>query len=120
MPRATRFLNAFNAVEQHLRRSLGHPMGFSWGRLIDSGVREGVLTARHKEFLTSVGYLRNAISHGSYYDGAPIAEPVLQVVQDLERFRDRLLTPPKALDVLTSRTVVVFDYEDGLQKVLDA
>lgn len=47
--------------------------------------------------------LRNAISHGRFYDDRPIAEPVQAVMAEIERLRDQITAPPKALAILGSR-----------------
>jgi CBS domain-containing protein len=95
-----RFLAAFNAIESHFRAGVtlaGNP-GFA--RLLDAYGKKVRLTSRQKDELEAFADLRNAISHKRYFAGRPIAEPVDEVVRDIERMRDLLMSPPTALQAL--------------------
>jgi predicted transcriptional regulator len=63
--------------------------------------------------------LRNAISHARYYDGRPIAEPVLAVVEEIERLRDQIISPPKALAILEGRQACISGPQDPIGAALE-
>jgi len=84
-----------------------------------------VYAARHHlpsaqlDELLDFAALRNAISHGKYYGGRPIAEPTEEVVRDIERLREQILSPPLVLDLLEERQVCVTGPDEPISAVLE-
>jgi CBS domain-containing protein len=77
------------------------------------------LPVRHRNAHAAFAALRNAISHGRYYDGKPVADPVEDVVSQIERLRDMLLAPPLALSVLRPSSVCAGSPEQPISVVLE-
>jgi hypothetical protein len=67
----TRFLAAFNGIEDHLRRVLGADDQAEFERLAQDYAASRHLTRELREALTVFAPLRNAISHGRYYGDVP-------------------------------------------------
>lgn len=92
-----RFLSAFNDIENHVRASLGAAEHEPFGSLAPKFADRKRLPRQQRDALAAFTSLRNAISHGRYYNGQPIAEPVADVVIQIERLRDQFMSPPLAL-----------------------
>ena len=118
MDAGTRFLAAFNEIEDHFRKVLGADEHAEFQRMAQSYAASRHLPREQRDALSAFASLRNAISHGRYYGGRPIAEPVDAVVGQIERLRDRILTPPRALAVLGTREVRSADVTDPVAAVL--
>ncbi|WP_018295618.1 CBS domain-containing protein [Corynebacterium lubricantis] len=118
--RATAFLAAFNDIEDHLRVQLGAKKSDSFRWMVDQAKRRHVLSETHAEDLKEFAELRNAISHGRYTkDLRPIAEPLPEAVEHIERIRDLLQHPPLALEVLGShQKIYTFAPDDDIHDVL--
>jgi predicted transcriptional regulator len=118
-PAATRFLAAFNEIEDHLRRALGADAHVDFGQLTRVFAARRHLLRAQVDALSAFAALRNAISHGRYYDGRPIAEPVPEVVAQIERLRDQITSPPVALTVLRSMEVCSVSPGDPIVRALE-
>ena len=94
-----RFLAAFNDIEDHMRSSLQADQHVEFIRLARDFANRKHLTQRSVTPSVPSASLRNAISHGRYFDGRPIAEPVKEVVEQIERLRDQALTVLGLMDV---------------------
>lgn len=81
--------------------------------------RDRIVTPQQAEDLKEFADLRNAISHGAYKDFIPIAEPLQETVDALERIRDLLLHPPLAMQVLPPQEVVTVSPEDDIRVALE-
>ncbi|WP_248630694.1 CBS domain-containing protein [Corynebacterium striatum] len=68
--------------------------------------------------LKDFGNLRNAIAHGRYYDDEPLASPHPRVVEQLEKLRELLTSPPNALAVLGSSEVVTLEADADIRQAL--
>lgn len=114
---ATAFLAAFNDIEAHLRRSLkARPSdGFKW--MVNLSHRKHGLSDAQRSALMAFSDLRNAISHGEYRDGRPIADPLPETVADIERLARVLIDPPTVLGVLPQRRPVTVTPEDSIEDV---
>jgi CBS domain-containing protein len=115
----SRFLAAFNEIEDHFRNELGvddHAEFMSMAREYAGSRR---LPKEYRDELSAFAALRNAIVHGRYYGGRPIAEPVAEVVDQIERLRDRIVAPPAALRVLSSTDVCTTGPDEPISSALD-
>lgn len=114
---ATAFLGAFNDIEAHLRRDLrAKPSdGFKW--MVNLSHRKHRLSDAQRSALMAFSDLRNAISHGEYRNGRPIADPLPETVADAERLARNLIDPPTVLGVLPDRKPVTVTPEDSVKKV---
>lgn len=119
MDAGVRFLAAFNEIEDHFRSALGvddHAEFVSMAREYAASHR---LPKEYRDELSAFASLRNAIVHGRYYGGRPIAEPVAEVVDQIERLRDRIVAPPTVLAVLGSMAVCTTGPDEPISSALD-
>lgn len=100
---ATRFLELYNHVDQHLRRLEGSsphiPFSEVVGRLSEKMPHVRMLKAE----LSLMGRLRNAIVHEGSGTFRAIAEPRPDFVDEMQRVADRLTQPLRAPDVWVPR-----------------
>lgn len=116
--RAIPFLAAFNDIETHLRTALDAKRSDSFWWMVDRAVDKHLLSRQQGEVLKDYGNLRNAISHGRYHEGEPIAEPHPAVIEDIEMLRGILMDPPRALSILESTDVVTLTPASEVSKAL--
>lgn len=116
--RGARFLAAFNAIENHFRKHTRTAGNTGFAKLLDEYAAKSRLPRAHHEAIKAFADLRNAISHGAYFAGRPIADPVAEVVRDIERVRDLVVSPPTALQVLKSRKVYRLDVRSQVADAL--
>lgn len=102
---AQRFITAFNEIESHFRTAFGVDEHVEFGKLVRDYVATRHLPLKHQDALLAFARLRNAISHEPYRNGRPIADPRLDVVEQIEQLRDLYFKPPIALSVLGQREV---------------
>lgn len=107
--RATRFLQAFNQIEQELRgrveRRETDPKHLSFPMLLE---RSPELTERQVDRLRSFADLRNAIVHNPRdIDDEVIADPRESAVEWLEKQVQIILDPPLVRQVLALRKPTV-------------
>ncbi|WP_334169259.1 hypothetical protein, partial [Timonella senegalensis] len=99
--RAQRFLSAFSAIEdilstqQNLRNTTEDWTPFS--TLVHNSE---TLLHSHKEQLKRLAKLRNAIAHGDYRNGEPIADPREETVEQIAHIHNLLAKPPLLIDAL--------------------
>ncbi|MGX7728650.1 CBS domain-containing protein [Rhodococcus sp. 2H158] len=116
---AIRFLAAFTAIENH----------FTW-KLQTGDSRAGFVrmaeeyARRHHTrvdlpALRAFADLRNALVHHDYHGGRPVADPVPEIVEAIERLRDKIISPPTVLHVLPQRPLASFGLDDPLRSVLE-
>ncbi|MBW4818840.1 CBS domain-containing protein [Rhodococcus qingshengii] len=115
-----RFINAFNEIETHMRRRLQVDDGVSFVELVVKSQQARRLSASDVEALRAFAKLRNAIQHSRYYDGKPIAEPVLEIVERIENVRQRIINPPNAYGQFRGQRPIAFRRSAELGDVLKA
>lgn len=98
--RAVEFLATFNDIEAFLREELGAKKTDSFKWMARQASQRGIITQDHAADLREFAELRNAISHGEYQDFRPIAEPLPETVQEIQRIRDALIQPALAVGVV--------------------
>lgn len=114
-----RFLAAFNDMEDHFRRILHADDHVDFGELARRYSDRAHLLPEQRQALSAFAGLRNAISHGRYHSGKPIAEPVPDVVEDIERLRDLIKSPPSAVGVMGSMKVASLSPSDPITVALE-
>lgn len=117
--RGTRFIAAFNDIEDHFRSSLRADEHVEFIQLARDYADRRRLPRSQRDALAAFAALRNAISHGRYYGGRPIAEPIEDVVHQIEGLRDQLMRPPTALGVLGPREVKTVQPGDPIGVALE-
>ncbi|MDO4686460.1 MAG: hypothetical protein Q4A92_07900 [Corynebacterium sp.] len=100
MNRATAFIAAFNDIEYYLRKNYGSHNSEGFRTLVRIAMQDQAIPQVHADALFAFADLRNAISHGTYNKGRPIAEPFEDTVSEIEALRDLITTPPTAIGVL--------------------
>jgi CBS domain-containing protein len=100
-----RFLAAFNEIESYFRRTLQVGDHVEFAERARTYANRKRLPRAQRDALSACTSTRNAISHGRYYAGRPITELVSDVIDQIERLRDQLPAPPRALNVLTTREI---------------
>jgi len=103
---AQRFLDAYNNIDYALksRYNLNRAMGFS--DLIRKSVVNNYIVRKYEDDLIDYGRLRNAIIHNSN-ENYVIAEPHDKVVENIEHIEKLLTRPPKVLDTVGQRDVLI-------------
>jgi CBS domain-containing protein len=115
----TRFLSAFNDIEGLFRSRLGADQHVDFAQLEREYGDKYRLPLPHRDALKAFRELRNAIVHGRYFGGRPIAEPVPEVVAEIEHLRSLLMSPPTALAVLGTRDVCVASCDGPIRTALE-
>lgn len=115
----TRFMNAFTAIENLFRSKLRTDEHVDFAQLERAYADKYKLPATHRDALNAFRELRNAIVHKRYYNGKPIAEPVPEVVNEIEGLRRLIESPPNALRVVGARDVCVTRDEEPIGRALE-
>ncbi|MEJ5927159.1 CBS domain-containing protein [Corynebacterium sp. H128] len=116
--RATTFLAFFNDIEAHLRTTLKakNSDGFAW--MVRLAARKQLVTEQQSNILQECAELRNAIVHGSFVDGEPIADPREDAISTLSAIRDALVAPVTALQILGPKPVQHLSPTDSILEAL--
>ena len=114
---AKRFLDAYNNIDYALktRYNLNRAMGFS--DLIRKSVVNNYIVRKYEDELIDYGRLRNAIIHNNNEDFI-IAEPHDAVVEEIEHIEKLMTTPPKALDTVVNKNVLVTYAGKSMREVI--
>jgi predicted transcriptional regulator len=76
------------------------------------------LPSAQRDELETFAHLRNTISHGRWNDGQPIADPNEATVTEIERLRDQIISPPKAVTFLPKGQVCTASPDDPVSATL--
>lgn len=111
-----RFLSAFNNIDYAIktRYNLNRTSGFS--EAVRRAVSYNYIIRKYEDDLVSYGRLRNAIVHdnGDY----TIAEPHIDVVEKIEKIERLITTPPRALETVARRDVLMVHSSKSMQEVI--
>lgn len=112
-----RFIDAYNNIDYALktRYNLNRAMGFS--DLIRKSVVNNYVVRKYEDDLIDFGRLRNAIVHNSN-ENYVIAEPHDEVVAKIEHIEKLLTKPPKVLDTVAQRDVLVSDAGKSMREII--
>jgi len=114
-----RFIKAFNDIEFHFKSATGAKPSARFAEVARTYASQKKLPAAQLDALLSFGMLRNAIAHGRYYNDRPIAEPVSEVVEEIEHLRKQVMTPRRVLEVLEPKQVCFVHPDDHIGKALE-
>jgi CBS domain-containing protein len=104
---ADRFLDAFKAIEDHLRQDAGAAERTDLAELVAHAAAENPAVRAHQDRLTRYTRLRNAIvHHANDSHRRAIAEPRRDVVEEIEAIRFAITTPPSLADVVSRKVTV--------------
>lgn len=114
---ATRFLSAYNRLDQGLREIYSIKKNLNFADMIRKVAGVNTVVLRFEDELISYGRLRNAIVHNSKEDKI-IAEPNIEVVEKLEKIARTINTPPRVVDCIRPRRVFTASGETPLKEVI--
>lgn len=111
-----RFLSAFNNIDYVIksRYNLNRTSGFS--ESVRKAVSYNYIIRKYEDDLVSYGRLRNAIVHDN--GDFTIAEPHIDVVEKIEKIEKLLTTPPRALDTVARRDVLMVNASKSMGDVI--
>lgn len=110
-----RFLAAYNKLVLALRYNYNLKPAVGYSEIIRKVAPMNSLIKKYEDRLIECGRLRNAIVHGA--GDTLIAEPNLEIVEELEQITRLVTTPPRVLDVLAKRKVFSCDGSASLGSV---
>jgi len=91
------FIQLFNELSNILQGKTGSPNDVSFSQILET-VAEKSLTIHHsKNFLRSIGDLRNAIVHDRHYPEKIIADPRPEVIEELKKILEKIKSPTKVI-----------------------
>ena len=114
---ARRFIKAYNTIDYSLRTQYNFTQGISFSELIRKAVVLDSVVRKYEDALVDYGRLRNAIIHRSNEEYI-IAEPHLDVVEDIERIASLISTPPKVLNTVCKHSVINVDNNATIKQVI--
>jgi predicted transcriptional regulator len=116
---AQRFISAFNDIESHLRKTLKADVHVGFQTMARRYVDDMNLPPGQGEELAAMARLRNAISHGRFLDGRPVADPRPDLVNRIEQLRELYLKPPTALGILGQTEVCSVSPDQPVRAALE-
>jgi predicted transcriptional regulator len=107
------YLALFNAIDKHLDKILWEdaflPFNEKVKRIAHGNYPVSWFVKLHQYQLKYFGELRNHITHGIKQHGHTMAYPSSYAIEKLQRFRDAILQPPKAIDVFAREVYICHD-----------
>jgi len=114
---ATRFLSAYNKIDQILRSVYDLKRSLNFSEVIRKTVQLNSVVRKFEDDLIDYGRLRNAIVHkGS--SNFVIAEPHEKVVEKMEHIASLISTPPLAYNKIATHEVLCIDYNISLNEAM--
>lgn len=113
---ATRFISAYNRLDQGLRDIYSIKRTLNFADMIRKVASVNTVVAKFEEDLIDYGRLRNAIVHKS--GDEIIAEPNIEVVEKLEKIARIINTPPRVIDCIKPRKVFTACGDTQLKDVI--
>ena len=95
---SSRFLDAFTAIEKHLRTITDADRHMTFGEMVEKASKSDKAVRRLRGQLKDFGELRNFVVH-EYRRDQPTASPSAHAVERLQAIRDELLSPPRLIDL---------------------
>lgn len=117
---ALTFLTVFNNIEATIRRILKAKPSDSFTWMVRLCEKKQIITPSQSDTLQAAANLRNSITHGSYHNGEPVADPREDIINDITAIYEFLTDPPLALSVLPQKDVVTFAPDTSVRDVLTA
>lgn len=114
---AKRFLDAYNNIDYALktRYNISRATGFS--DLVRKSVAVNYIVRKYQDELIDYGRLRNSIIHNNNEDFI-IAEPHIEVVKNIEHIEKLLTTPPKVIESVARRDVLITYAGKSMREVI--
>jgi hypothetical protein len=119
MNRGDEFVHLYNQLDGHLRSMAGLDHMTSFMAVVDTLARNGNGVVRsYKDSLREFGELRNAIVHDKVFPSKIIAEPLPEVLAQLQRAVDDIISPEHLIPRF-QRTLKLFGLSDRLTDALE-
>ncbi len=118
MTNAERFLNAYNSIDHSLRNQYNFKRAMAFTDMIRRCVIINSVVRKYEDDLIDYSRLRNAIVH-SGNENDIIAEPHTNVVEKLEHIAKLICTPPRAVDSICKKDVLVVNARDTVKSVVE-
>lgn len=118
MENSKRFIAAYNAIDATLRSVYNYKDNMTFSDIVRRTVPLNYTTRKYEDDLISYARLRNAIVHKSR-EGAVIAEPHIDVVENIEKICKLICTPPAALESICRGKVITLESGDKLITAID-
>ena len=115
---AVRFINAYNSIDQTLRAVYNFRRNITFSDMIRRAVSINSVVRKYEDKLIDYARLRNAIIHNSNEERI-IAEPHDEVVVEMEKIATLIASPPKVIDTIASKTVLVLDGNTPVKVALE-
>ena len=106
---AERFITAYNAIDHSLRSLYDFKKSLTFTDVVRKSVMFNSVVRKYEDDLLDYGRLRNAIIHRSN-SSYVIAEPHIDVVENIEKLADIISTPPLALDRISNHEVLTMTH----------
>ena len=118
MTNAERFLNAYNSIDHSLRNQYNFKRAMAFTDMIRRCVIINSVVRKYEDDLIDYSRLRNAIVH-SGNESDIIAEPHTNVVEKLEHIAKLICTPPRAVDSICKKDVLIVNARDTVKSVVE-
>lgn len=113
---ASRFLTAFNKIENLLQRMISSDSKLVFYRLINEAKNKNAVLRKFEPELREFGDLRNAIVH-SYSDEKVIAVPIIETVNRIEEI-ESIISNPKRVGDEFKCDVITIGADNYLSEIL--
>lgn len=117
MSNSDRFLRAYNAIDNHLRRKLRLERHRNFPSVVDIASKKMNEVRRYRDDLKEYAQLRNAIVHENTDDEHAIAEPHDEVTERIERMAELIIRPPRVYPTF-KKDVFRLSPNDAIQRAV--
>lgn len=114
---AQRFIDAYNVIDYGLRTIYDFKRSMSFSDVVRRAVVLNAVVRKYEEDLIDYGRLRNAIVHQGNKKYI-IAEPHDDVVDKIEKLATLITEPPKAIDKVGNKEVVLINHDLSISKAM--
>ena len=111
-----RFISSYNNIDYTIRTRYNWNRSMGFSELIRRSVALNYIVRKYEDDLIDFGRLRNAIIHGN--EDYVMAEPHIDVVEQIEKIERLLTAPPKALDTVCRRDVLSISADKSMKDVI--
>ena len=122
MDNATRFINAYNRIDNCLRSVYNFGPSMSFADIIRRCADKSYIVRANEQLLFDFSRLRNAIVHKSTEEMI-IAQPHDDVTRQIEQLAKLISTPPSAVSLFGSRKVTLMHADtklkDAIKMIID-
>ncbi|MBI5204431.1 MAG: hypothetical protein HZA11_05890 [Nitrospirae bacterium] len=116
MENSERYLNAFNSIENHLKKICNFDTRATFSQVVNEASKRSSVVRRFEDDLKEFADLRNAIVHDRG-GGYVIAEPNVKAVETIEQILDVITKPPKVIPAFQV-AVLAFDTHTLVSKAV--